>query len=208
MVNSQRDRLLDSMAEACAGKRYAEVSVADVVDRAKVSRSTFYEIFPDKEACFLATYDAILGRFVAEVIRAARGPDLDWPDQIEAGVETCLAFFADEPAFARMCIIDMFSAGDSALARYRSAVRMLSAFVDRGRKIVDDGGEVPASVAGMLVGGAAVVIRAGIVEDRTERLPEVGPDLVYSILVSYMDRDEALTRSERYAERVLAEHPG
>jgi hypothetical protein len=85
---------------------------------------------------------------------------------------------------------------------------MLSAFVDRGRKIVDDGGEVPASVAGMLVGGAAVVIRAGIVEDRTERLPEVGPDLVYSILVSYMDRDEALTRSERYAERVLAEHPG
>lgn len=93
VVNSQRDRLLDSMAEACAGKRYAEVSVADVVDRAKVSRSTFYEIFPDKEACFLATYDAILGRFVAEVIRAARGPDLDWPDQIEAGVETRLAFF-------------------------------------------------------------------------------------------------------------------
>ena len=72
----------------------------------------------------------------------------------------------------------------------------------------DDGEEAPASIAGMLVGGAAVVIRAGIVEDRTGRLPEVGPDLVYSILVSYMDRDEALTRSERYADRVLAAHPG
>lgn len=203
VVNSQRDRLLESMAAACAEKRYAEVSVADIVARARVSRSTFYEIFPDKEACFLAAYDAVLGRFVAEVIRAGRDPAMDWPDQIETGVETCLGFFAAEPAFARMCIIDMFSAGDSALARYRSAVRMLSAFVDRGRRGMENGEEVPASVAGMIVGGAAVVIRAEIVADRTEMLPEVGPDLVYSILAAYMDRDEALRRTERYAEEVL-----
>ena len=49
---------------------------------------------------------------------------------------------------------------------------------------------------------AAVVIRAEIVDERTEMLPEVGPDLLYSILVFYMDRDEALERSERYAERL------
>ncbi len=208
VVNSQRDRLLDSMAEACAEKRYAEVSVADIVARAKVSRSTFYEIFPDKEACFLATYDAILGRFVAEVIRAGRDPSMEWPDQIEAGVETCLGFFAAEPAFARMCIIDMFSAGDSALARYRSAVRMLSAFVDRGRRGMADGEEVPASVAGMVVGGAAVVIRAEIVADRTGHLPEVGPDLLYSILACYMDQDEALRRTRRYADQVVPRYLG
>ena len=33
-------------------------------------------------------------------------------------------------------------------------------------------------------------------------LPEIGPDLLYAILVSYMDQDEALERSERYAERL------
>lgn len=208
VVNSQRDRLLDSMAGSCAEKRYAEVSVADVVDRAGVSRSTFYEIFPDKEACFLAAYDAILGRFVAEVIRATRDPGLEWPDQIEAGIETCLQFFAAEPAFARMCIVDMFSAGESALERYRSAVRMLSAFVDRGRRGMEDGDQVPASVAGMVVGGAVVVIRARIVDDRTAMLPEVGPDLVYSILVPYLGRDEVLKRTERYAAEVLPRYTG
>ena len=35
VVRSQRDRLLDSMAQACAEKRYAEVSVADIVSRAR-----------------------------------------------------------------------------------------------------------------------------------------------------------------------------
>ena len=71
VVTSQRDRLLDSMAQACAEKRYAEVSVADIVSRARVSRSTFYEIFPDKEACFLAAYDAILGTERAQGRRQA-----------------------------------------------------------------------------------------------------------------------------------------
>jgi AcrR family transcriptional regulator len=202
VVSSQRDRLLDSMAQACAEKRYAEVSVADIVSRARVSRSTFYEIFPDKEACFLAAYDAILGRFVTEVIRACQSPELSWPDQVERGIETGLDFLAAEPAFARMCIVDMFSAGPSALERYLSAVRLISSFIDGGRKLMPGREDVPPSVASMVVGGAAVVIRAEIVDERTEYLPEVGPDILYSLLIPYMYREEAMERTERYAVRL------
>ena len=202
VVTSQRDRLLDSMAQACAEKRYAEVSVADIVSRARVSRSTFYEIFPDKEACFLAAYDAILGRFVSELIAACNDPDLTWPEMIELGIEASMRFLAAEPAFARMCIVDMFSAGPAALERYLSAVRMIASFVDSGRNMMRGREDVPESIASMVVGGAAVVIRAEIVDERTELLPEVGPDLLYAILVSYIEQDEALERSERYAERL------
>jgi hypothetical protein len=56
----------------------------------------------------------------------------------------------------------------------------------------------------MAVNGAAVVIRAEIVAERTEDLPGVGPDIVYSLLVPYMDREEAIDRSERYARRIAA----
>jgi AcrR family transcriptional regulator len=200
VVTSQRDRLLDAMAQSCAEKRYAEVSVADIVAQARVSRSTFYEIFPDKEACFLAAYDAILGRFVTEVIKACQDPALTWPEQIELGIEAALDFLAAEPAFARMCIVDMFSAGPSALERYLSAVRLIANFVDGGR-MQPGREEVPKSIATMSVNGAAVVIRAEIVDERTHYLPEVGPDLLFSLLVPYLDREEALERSERYAER-------
>lgn len=201
VVTSQRDRLLDAMAQSCAEKRYAEVSVADIVAQARVSRSTFYEIFPDKEACFLAAYDAILGRFVTEVIKACQGPELTWPEQIELGIEAALDFLAAEPAFARMCIVDMFSAGPSALERYLSAVRLIANFVDGGRTQMPGREEVPKSIATMSVSGAAVVIRAEIVDERTKYLPEVGPDILFSLLVPYMDREEALQRSERYAQR-------
>jgi len=202
VINSQRDRLLDSMAEACSEKRYAEVSVADVVARARVSRSTFYEIFPDKEACFLAAYDAILGRFVSEVIRACQDPELTWPEQIEIGIETSLNFLAAEPAFARMCIVDMFSAGQAALERYLSALRLIAAFVDTARQRMPGVEAVPVSVSGMVVGGAAVVIRGEIVDERTELLPEVGPDLLYGILSQYMPQEQALERAGSYASRI------
>ena len=204
VVTSQRDRLLDAMAQSCAEKRYAEVSVADIVAAARVSRSTFYEIFPDKEACFLAAYDAILGRFVTEVIKACQAPELTWPEQIELGIEASLDFMAAEPAFARMCIVDMFSAGPSALERYLSAVRLIAAFVDGGRQLMPGREDVPASFGTMAVSGAAVVIRAEIVADRTQELPQVGPDILYCLLVPYMDREEAMERTERYAERLAA----
>ncbi len=204
VVTSQRDRLLDAMAQSCAEKRYAEVSVADIVAAARVSRSTFYEIFPDKESCFLAAYDAILGRFITHVIKACQDPELTWPEQIELGIEASLDFLAAEPAFARMCIVDMFSAGPSALERYLSAVRLIAAFVDGGRTQMPDREDVPESIATMAVSGAAVVIRAEIVTERTQELPRVGPDLLYSLLVPYMDREEALDRSERYGERLAA----
>ena len=171
-------------------------------------RSTLHEIFPDQEACFLADYDAILGRFVTEVRKACQGPGLTWPEQIELGVEASLSFLAAEPAFARMCIVDMFSAGPSALERYLSAIRLIAAFVDVGRTGMPGREEVPESVAGMVVGGAAVVIRAEIVDERTQYLPDVGPDILYSLLVPFMEQDEALGRSEKYAERLAAQLAG
>jgi Bacterial regulatory proteins, tetR family len=62
VVRSQRDRLLDAMAEICASDGYGAATVAAIVARAGVSRKTFSEQFTDREACLLAAYDAILAR--------------------------------------------------------------------------------------------------------------------------------------------------
>src|SRR4051794_31061826 len=55
---SQRGRMLRAMAEAASERGYVNTVVSDVVERAGVSRKTFYEHFTDKEECFLASYDA------------------------------------------------------------------------------------------------------------------------------------------------------
>ena len=52
------DRLLRAMTAAVAELGYANVRIADVVDRARVSRqSCSTNSSPDKEACFLAAHD-------------------------------------------------------------------------------------------------------------------------------------------------------
>jgi AcrR family transcriptional regulator len=74
---SQRERLLGAMADAVAEKGYANVAVADVIERAGVSRKTFYEQFENKQECFLTAYDAgvdLMMETIDEAI-AATGED-------------------------------------------------------------------------------------------------------------------------------------
>ena len=69
VVASQRSRLIDAMAQVVAERGYPATTVADVVERAGVSRRTFYEQFADKEACFLAAYDVGLTAGLEEMVR-------------------------------------------------------------------------------------------------------------------------------------------
>ncbi|HEV7687975.1 MAG TPA: helix-turn-helix domain-containing protein, partial [Acidimicrobiia bacterium] len=73
VVASQRGRLVDAMAQIVAEKGYPATTVADVVERAGVSRRTFYEQFADKEACFLAAYDVGLTVVLSRIREAVEG---------------------------------------------------------------------------------------------------------------------------------------
>src|SRR5207245_1599883 len=101
----------------------AETSVADVVEGAWVSRKTFYEMFPDKEACFLAAYDE--GReYLRERIRAAlKGlPEKDWRGRARVSIEAYLEALAARPAAAWAFSIEVFGAGSRALARHSEII--------------------------------------------------------------------------------------
>jgi AcrR family transcriptional regulator len=127
VAESQRERLLVSMADATAAKSYANVAVADVIERAGVSRRSFYEHFANKEECFLAAYDAgveALLAAIAEAEAAADGPLAG----ARAGTEVYLQLLADNPAFARTFLIEVLGAGPAALER-RDAVHQR--FADR-----------------------------------------------------------------------------
>ena len=52
----QRERLLRSVTACAAEAGYRATTIGDVVARAEVSRSAFYDQFESKEDCFLAAY--------------------------------------------------------------------------------------------------------------------------------------------------------
>lgn len=187
---TQRERMLDAMTRAVAAKGYVNVTVADVVALAGVSRSTFYDHFSDREDCFLQTYSvgarALIGH-VGGVVRASRAAD--WHDRVRVGLEAYLAILAAEPDLARTLLVDVLGAGPRAVELRRE---VFSGFVDlyrpspHGMRPADIAlRRVPEPFLRALVGGISELVQEHIVTDGAETLPELTPtlvDLAFSIV--------------------------
>ena len=187
---SQRGRLLDAMAQVVAEKGYAATTVADVVERAGVSRRTFYEQFADKEACFLAAYDAglaaVLGR-IRETVEA--DPAAGWREQARAGVEAFLALLASEPAFARALQVEILTAGPAALERRDG---MLVVFAGIWRNVHEAArAEEPAlpalpdEVFTVLTAGLEELIRDCVRTRGTAALPELAEPILRTVFAVF-----------------------
>src|SRR6267154_5818175 len=66
----QRGRMLAAAVDAVDEVGYARMTVAQVISRAKVSRKTFYDVFADREDCFLAAIEGAAGQ-VGTLVREA-----------------------------------------------------------------------------------------------------------------------------------------
>lgn len=62
---SQRERLYGAMVACVAVAGYDRTSVADLLEVSGVSRRTFYELFRDKEDCFVAHLRSVTARGIA-----------------------------------------------------------------------------------------------------------------------------------------------
>jgi AcrR family transcriptional regulator len=114
---SQRERLLEAMADAVAEKGFARVAVADVIERAGVSRKTFYEQFENKTECFMAAYDVGVDLMLDTIEQAIASAAPDPIEASRAGTRAYLELLAGNPEFARTFLIEVQAAGPEALER-------------------------------------------------------------------------------------------
>ncbi len=151
------------MIRAVAAKGYAATTVGDVTKAAGVSRTTFYEMFEDKEACFLAAYDDMVDRLIRRVIAAYERQDSPWPQRARTGLAALLEALAAEPDLARLAFVDVGSAGPAAQRRYRAAVQRFAPLFDEGRDFAPGGRSLPPNTSRMAIGGVTGLIarRAG-----------------------------------------------
>jgi len=124
--DAQRARLLDAMIRVVAERGYAAASVTDVVRAAAVSRSTFYELFASKEACFLEAYRVGVDVVDERVGAAVREVAHDWRAQLRAGIRAYLQALDDDPAFTRAYLLEIHAAGPAALEARADALRRFS----------------------------------------------------------------------------------
>ena len=173
-----------------AEKGYGPTTVTDLTAGAGISRTTFYELFADKEACFLAAYDSAVDAMVRR-ITAAYEAEERWPDRARAGLAALLEALAADPAQARLALIDVAAAGPAAQRRYRAAVQRLTPFFDEGRDFAPGGRGLPANTSRMAAGAVVGLISDELVSGDADQLSGLLSDLLFATLVAYLGPDAA-----------------
>jgi AcrR family transcriptional regulator len=124
--------MLSAAVDVVAEHGVADLTVALVVARSGVSRRTFYEIFDDREDCFLAAFDEGVERIAREVAGAYEQSG-GWCDRVRAGLVVLLSFLEREPAMGSLLIVESLGAGPRALERRARVLDVLNEAVDEGR---------------------------------------------------------------------------
>jgi AcrR family transcriptional regulator len=188
------------MVRVAAAKGFEATTVDDVIEVAGVTRETFYEMFEDKQACFLEAYDAVIDVLIAHVTSAFEAADGEpWPDRIAAGLRGLVELLAAEADIARMAMVEVTAAGDDARERYRAALARFTPFLEEGRAYSGQGEELPPDTARFAIGGATSMIFDEIRAGRGPELVRILPDLVFAVLMPYLGPEAAEDEMRRVA---------
>lgn len=200
VAESQRQRLLNAVVEVVVEHGYNATTIGQLIEAASVSRRTFYELFADKEALFLAAHAMIVEHLrgaLAEAAEEAGGGDEAWPARVRAELATLLRTFAADPTIAHFLLLESLAAGGEAAARQRQALRCFAA---RLRPEPIDPGDAAASTRERaLVGGISTLVVRRLRSGGAAGLEELLPDLHELVLTSYLGRREAQRVARAFA---------
>ncbi len=137
---SQRRRILAGLASSLGERGFAATTVADVVAAASVSRSTFYAHFEDREAAFVALYEAgadLVLDVIEQVDTEAQEAGADWRERVEVVAEAYFRTLADGGEVTRSLMAEIASLGERAqVARRRVLDRYVELFAALARDVV------------------------------------------------------------------------
>src|SRR6266700_7093106 len=191
---AQRERLVRAVIAAVAQSGFHNVTVADIVRRARVSRAAFYAPFANKEECFLAATGEGRELMIARVVSATRAlPDgAGDEDLLRASYRGFLTFLADEPAFAQVFYIHMPAAGPAAASRLDAGPRLFAdlnrRWHQRARERHPEWPAVPPEAYLAVAGATAELVRSAVYAGRTDTLPDLEDTLVSLHLAVFAGR--------------------
>lgn len=171
---NQRQRLFGAMVTSVALRGYESTRVADLAELSGVSTRTFYELFPDKRACFLAAVEALLWGTVGQMYEGegrARGVEgATWR------VETFLKIVAAQPAASRMSLVEAYAAGPDAAA-------LVDRIIGGAEKLIQErifglDREMPAEILTAGVAAVLEIVRQRLLRNTAKSLPNLTEELI------------------------------
>jgi AcrR family transcriptional regulator len=182
--SSRRQDILAAMIRVVGAKGYRETSVADVIEEAGASRTTFYKHFEDKHDCFLEAYELMVEQVFGEIVANCDG-EATWTTRMTTGLTTLVDRFADDPRLARTAVVEVAAAGAEARQLHTAAIARFTRYLDAGREMAP-GKQLPENISLMSAGAVSGLIFDELLAGRAEQLPDRLPDLLFAMLVPYV----------------------
>lgn len=176
VVGDQRRRLVAAMVELAGKSGYAAATVADIIDRAQVSRKTFYAHFDERRTLLLAAFDTVAPSAFEEVQAASQrtgGPTR----QLEALMRALCRVARESPGTIALSTIEIAAANPAGVERREHLMGDYGLLIDQCLNADSHHTEMPLVLARTLAGGTHRAIDASLREGRTEQLPALAPQL-------------------------------
>jgi len=210
VARSQRERLFGAMVAVVSEKGYEATRVGDLLALSGVSRKAFYEHFADKRECFLAAVEALVEAGTAIMLHGYNAPG-SWEQRVQRGLEAFTRLLAAQPAAARMCFVEIYAAGEPAIALVERTFDDFEGVLRGALAETEDRAGMPDEIVRALIGGLRKVIHTRLHRGQEADLAGIAPALTRWAM-SYYPPPEPLRkdrRPKRTADgelRALAEH--
>ena len=226
VVANQRERLFGAMVASVAERGYIATTVNDLVEISGVSSRTFYDLFPDKKACFLATLEAMIEAAVAYAAQSVgepldnpkpggvnlptepSGEDDSWERRARMGSDAFAEMVALQPAAARLAFLESYSAGPEAVTLIENA---FAGFEWLARQTLEQSPEragMPAEMITAHIGAQQEITRTRLRRRQESELPKLLDEL-WELLLSYRPPPEPLRlagRTPRFGPETIDAH--
>jgi AcrR family transcriptional regulator len=177
VARNQRARLYGAMIEAISQRGYQATTVAHVIGLAGVSRRAFYELFPNKEECFLATYDIVVARARKRAVDAwvsERG----WANRLHAACKALLDDAAENPNGPRLVLVEALGIGPRVRERMHLAGLTFERLIGTAFQAAPDGVGFPRLTSRGIVGGVRHVAFTRMLAARERELYTLTDELL------------------------------
>jgi AcrR family transcriptional regulator len=172
---NQRERLFAAMVATVDEKGYEATTVADLVKLSGVSRSAFYRHFNDKEACFLAAVEEMVGPTLEKLAGDESAPP--GVERARQAFEGLIQLIVEQPAAAKMCIVEVYAAGPEGAALVDRSLNQATDLAAQMLAQVPEREGMPRDLVRAIVGGIQKVIHKRLYRGQEEELPALAAQL-------------------------------
>jgi AcrR family transcriptional regulator len=182
----ERARLLEQVLRLAATTDYGELSAPLIADAAGVSIDAFFELFEDRDECFLAALDMLGAELTALASERMRG-SREWPQTVRATIRELMGYLAERPVYAQTLAGGSCAAWPEAIERNTRLAHEIAKLLTERAPVT---ARSPLYVQGV-AGALAHTVRCQVASGQIQLLSVLSDYLSYIVLAPFIGAQDA-----------------